>query len=151
MLKVKKQLKNKDLNLRGNVHIPSLILLVLGLIDLLRGFLHTFAVNWASDTFAKLDLSFAKNDQLFLLGTFGISNFLTGLLYILISQKAKNLSPYILMIIPFAYLLGLIGLRVAGITPVSAFEGRYFMIIYLAVSFFASVGYFVSEMRAKKK
>lgn len=109
------------------------MLLILGLTDLLRGFLHTFAINWAAATFAKLNLSAAASDQLFLLGIFGISNILTGLIYILISRKAKYLSPYILAIIPFSYLIGLIGLRVSGVTAMSAFEGRYFMYAYFAV------------------
>ncbi len=113
--------------------LPSLVLLFIGLIDLLRGFLHTFAVNWASTTFAHLDLTVAKENQLWLLGVFGISNILTGLIYILISRKAKHLSPYVLGIIPFAYLIGIVGLRVSGISPQSDFDGKYFMIIYLGV------------------
>lgn len=114
--------------------IPSFVLLVLGLTDLLRGFLHTFQVNFAAETFAKLDLRQAKSDQLFLLGAFGISNILTGFLYILISQKAKKLSPYVLLIIPVAYAVGLFGLKSSGISGTSAFYGKYFMLVYLAVS-----------------
>ncbi len=46
-------------------------------------------------------------DQVFLLGVFGISNFLTGFIYLLISRKAKELAPYMLIIIPLTYHLGL--------------------------------------------
>lgn len=111
----------------------STLLLVLGLVDLLRGFLHTFGINWAATTFAQLDLTSARNDQLFLLGVFGVSNILTGLLYILVSRKATHLSGYILGIIAIAYTTGLIGLRSAGIYPQSAFEGRYFMLVYIGL------------------
>jgi hypothetical protein len=117
---------------------PANILLILGFIDIFRGFLHTFEINWAAVTFAKLDLSFAANDQLFLLGIFGISNILTGLLYILISRKAKEITPYVLLIIPLSYLIGLIGLRLSGITPASAFEGKYFMYVYFATCIITS-------------
>jgi len=112
---------------------PSTLLLILGFVDLLRGFLHTFEVNWAANTFAKLDLSVASSDQLTLLGAFGMSNILTGLLYILISRKAKHLSPYVVGIIPLSYGLGYIGLKFSGISPSAALYGRYFMLAYLAI------------------
>ena len=113
--------------------LPASILLILGGVDLLRGFLHTYAIVWAANTFAKLDLSVARNDQLVLLGAFGISNFLTGMLYILISRKAPQLSHYVLALIPAAYLTGFIGLKLSGISANAEFEGRYFMLVYLAV------------------
>ena len=128
---------------------PSLVLLILGLLDLLRGFLHTFGVNWASETFAHLDLSVARSDQLWLLGTFGISNILTGLIYILISRKAKNLSAYVLGIIPVAYILGIIGLRTSGITPAADFDGKYFMLVYLGVCVL-TFGWFMVKKYLKK-
>jgi hypothetical protein len=52
-------------------------------------------MNRAARTFAKLDLSVPRQDQLILLGAFGISNFLTGALFHLISTMAAWLSPYI--------------------------------------------------------
>ena len=106
---------------------------MLGLVDLLRGVLHTFFVNWAVRTFAKLDLSTARLDQLTLLAAFGISNLLTGVIFILISVEAAPLSEYILLAIPCAYLAGIIGMRTSGVKPQSAFYGRYFMLGYLAV------------------
>lgn len=114
---------------------PSKFLFFLGMVDLLRGFLHTFAINWAAATFAKLDLSAAGSDQLTLLGTFGISNFLTGMLFILISVKAKSLSNSVLGIIPLAYAIGFIGLRLSGVIGEAAFNGKYFMLVYLLSSF----------------
>lgn len=116
--------------------LPSKILLFLGFVDLVRGFLHTFSVNWSATTFAGLNLSVSPSDQLVLLGAFGISNLLTGFIYILISRKAKKLSPYTLGLIPLAYFVGYIGLKLSGVTASAAFYGRYFMLVYLAVCLF---------------
>jgi hypothetical protein len=99
----------------------------------LRGVLHTFFVNWAVRTFAKLDLSVARQDQLTLLGAFGISNLLTGVIFILISIEAAPLSEYVLLAIPCAYAVGAIGMRTSGVKAQSAFYGRYFMMGYLGV------------------
>lgn len=129
--------------------LSSSVLFVLGLVDLLRGFLHTFAIHWAVATFAKLDLSVVANDQLLLLGAFGISNILTGLIYILISRKARSLSPYILAIIPAAYLMGFIGLRISSVVPDAAFYGKYFMLVYLLVCIIVSAIFFIKNRNNK--
>lgn len=113
--------------------LPRTVLLTLGLVDLLRGILHTFFVNWSARTFARLDLSASKQDQLTLLGAFGISNFLTGILFLLISWRAPALSPDVLLAIVCSYAAGAIGMRVARVKRRSAFNGRYFMLAYLGV------------------
>lgn len=113
--------------------LPSTVLFMLGLVDLLRGVLHTFFVNWSVKTFAKLDLSAARQDQLTLLGAFGISNLLTGVIFILISIEAAPLCEYVLLTIPCAYAIGVIGMRASGVRAQSAFYGRYFMMGYLGV------------------
>lgn len=113
--------------------LSSTVLLVLGFVDLFRGVLHIFFADWAARTFAKMDLSVARQDQLALLGFFGISNLLTGMIYILVSRKAKPLSNYVLSIIPCAYAIGVIGMRVTGVRAHAAFYGRYFMLGYFAV------------------
>jgi hypothetical protein len=87
----------------------------------LRGVLHTFFVNWAVRTFAKLDLSVARQDQLTLLGAFGISNLLTGVIFIRVSIEAAQLSEYLLLTIPCAYVVGAIGTRTPGVKAQSAF------------------------------
>lgn len=125
-----------------------MVLLLLGISDLVRGFLHTYEVSWAATTFAKLDLSYVRSDQLTLLGAFGISNILTGLIYILISRKAKNISPYILIIIPIAYALGWLGLKVSGISANALFLGKYFILIYLFVCI-VTFGVFISNKYSK--
>jgi len=122
-----------DHRLEARYRLSSTVLLVLGFVDLLRGVLHTFFAQWAVRTFAKLDLSVATQDQLTLLAAFGISNLLTGMIYILIGRKAKALSSYVLLAIPCAYAIGVIGMRTSGVRPHAAFYGKYFLIVYFAV------------------
>ena len=124
--------------------LPSTILFILGLVDLLRGVLHTFFINWAVRTFAKLDLSIARHDQLTLLGAFGISNLLTGVIFILVSIEAAPLSEYLLLTIPCAYTVGAIGMRTSGVKAQSAFYGRYFMMGYLGLCL---VTFVLSQLR----
>lgn len=58
-----------------------IVLACLGVIDLVRGFLHTFLVEHSAVKIAGMDLAHSGQDQLMLLGSFGISNFLTGAIY----------------------------------------------------------------------
>jgi hypothetical protein len=109
------------------------VLYVLGLVDLLRGVLHTFFSHWANDTFAHLNLSANGQDQLMLLSAFGISNLLTGSIYILISMKAKELARPVLILILGSYFFGWLGIQYAGISPNADFLGRYFMASYFLV------------------
>ena len=113
--------------------LPAQVLFFLGLFDLFRGLAHTYWIHWANDTFAHLDLSVNGNDQLMLLSAFGISNLLTGAIYILISLKAKALSAITLLLILLAYLFGWLGMKYAGVTPDSDFYGRYIMFGYFGV------------------
>lgn len=114
--------------------ISSYVLLGLGIVDLMRGFFHTFLVDWANSTFAQFDLIVSRNNTLFLLGLFGVSNILTGLIYILVSRKARQISPYVIAIIPIAYVVGMIGVRnISGIIPNATLSGKYFMSAYMIV------------------
>jgi hypothetical protein len=113
---------------------PSLVLFLIGIFDLIRGFMHTFNIYWAIDTFAKLDLSVAKEAQLTLLAAFGISNYLSGFVFILISRKAKHLSVWMISSILAAYALGALATRIVGISRgANAFNGMYIMMIYLLI------------------
>ena len=76
-----------------NYALPARVLLGLGLYDLLRGFMHTYALHWSAVTIAGFNVDTTPVDQFFMLGTFGISNFLTGFIYLLISKRAPQLSP----------------------------------------------------------
>jgi hypothetical protein len=101
--------------------------------DLIRGFMHTFALKWSGTNIAGFNPETTPIDQFFMLGTFGISNFLTGFIYLLISRRSPELSPYVLALIPGAYLLGLIGIWSNGIHGTSAYGGQYAMYVYFAI------------------
>jgi hypothetical protein len=139
-------MKTKDIHT-----FPSWILLGIGIFDLIRGFMHTFNIYWAVDFFAKLDLSVAKDAQLFLLAAFGISNYLTGFIFILISRKAKNLSVYMLVSILAAYALGTFAIRFVGLTRgTNAFSGMYIMVVYLLICFATVIKYMWDYRKAKE-
>lgn len=118
---------------RDIFRVPATVLFILGIVDLIRGVMHTFLLRWAGVHVAGFDPVTTPSDQFFMLGAFGISNFLTGFLFLLISRKARELSPYVLAIIPATYLLGMIGIGVAGVQAQAVFGGRYLMFVYFAV------------------
>jgi len=68
-----------------------------------------------------------------LLSAFGISNWLTGMLFILIALKAKALADAALLLILVAYAVGWLGMQYAGVSPNADFYGRYFMFVYFGV------------------
>ena len=135
---------------RDVFRLPATVLFGLGIVDLFRGFMHTFLLRWAGVHIAGFDPVTTPPDQFFLLGAFGISNILTGFLYLLISRKARELSPYVLAIIPASYLLGVIGIKVAGVQAQAAFPGKYFMMVYFAVCLL-TVAVFLVQRRADRQ
>lgn len=135
---------------RDSFRLPATVLFVLGIVDLIRGVMHTFLLRWSGVHVAGFDPVTTPSDQFFMLGAFGISNFLTGVLYLLISRKARGLSPYVLAIIPATYLLGMVGIGVAGVQAQALFGGRYFMIVYLAACV-ATVAVFLAQRGAQRK
>jgi hypothetical protein len=102
-------------------------LLVLGCVDLFRGFMHTVMLEYAAANIAGV----SGGDALFLLRTFGLSNYLTGALFILIVLKSKELTPYVLLLIPVSYAFGL--LVSPPVAQTAQFSGKYFMMVYFAV------------------
>ena len=83
-----------------------IILTILGCLDLIRGFIHTVLLEYAAQYIMGLDLLVARDDQLLLLGVFGISNYITGMMLILIGMKARNIVQYVFLVIPVSYLWG---------------------------------------------
>jgi hypothetical protein len=130
-------------------NLSAKFLFILGLVDLLRGVLHTFFIHWANDTFAHLNLSVNGQDQLMLLSAFGISNLLTGSIYILISLRARDLARPVLLLILGAYLVGWLGIQYAGINPNADFLGRYFMAGYFLLCLL-TLGFTRNEKMAPK-
>jgi len=128
--------------------ISSVFLFALGLVDLVRGAAHTFFIHWANDTFAHLDLSVNGQDQLVLLSAFGISNWLTGFLFILIALKARAMSDAALLLILVAYGLGWLGMQHAGVSPSADFLGRYVMFVYFGVCALGLIWSYFDRKRA---
>lgn len=123
--------------------VTSVVLFALGILDIVRGFMHTFNIYWAAATFARID---PHPDALILMGSFGISNFLTGFIYLYAARKMKEHTPILLLMIPSAYILGAIGLKTSGVVMQSAYNGKYMMIGYLAVCAAAYIYYRISLM-----
>ena len=91
-----------------------IVLIVLGCVDLLRGFMHTVLLEYAAINIAGLDLaSSAAVDLLRLLGVFGVSNYITGVVYLLIGLKARHLALPVLALIPLAYAIGAVTMLAA--------------------------------------
>ena len=109
-----------------------IIMVGLGCIDLFRAFIHTFMLEYAALNIFVVDLSGGVDNQILLLGVFGISNYLTGIMFILIGLKARHLVPIMLPVIPIFYIGGsaLIS-RVA--TPTAQLGGDLYMRIYFTV------------------
>lgn len=115
----------------------STITLVLGCLDLVRGFMHTFKLEYAALHVAGLNLSTPEaSDLLQLLGVFGVSNYITGFMLILVALRARELALAMLLIIPVAYFVG--GIEITSQSTMyaasqAAWGGRDFMIAYLIV------------------
>ncbi len=132
---------NKERAVKNN----SIVLFSLGILDLLRGFMHTYNINWASTNIAKID---PLPDSLILMGSFGISNILTGFIYIYTAWKLKKHAPIILILIPIAYFLGFVGLKISGISMQSEFNGKYMMLVYMSICVVSFLYYAISAKKS---
>lgn len=137
-------------NLKDIFWLPSTVLFFLGILDMIRGFMHTFLLRWSAVHIAGFDPVTTPPDQFFLLGVFGISNFLTGFLYLLISRRAREISPYVVIIIPLTYFLGIVGIRFSQVHMQAAFDGQYFMFAYLALCVITFISFLIQRFVAKK-
>ena len=120
------------------------VLLVLGVVDLVRGIMHTFVLTWAADNIARIE---PNPDALMLLGVFGNSNLLTGALFLLVAFRAREIAGYILGIIPVAYFVGIVGIRLNGVSMQSEFNGKYMMLVYFLVCIVTFVYFIVARRR----
>ena len=103
--------------------IVSVVAILLGSLDLLRGAMHTLLLEFAAANIAGLDLSTSQAaDLLRLMGSFGISNYITGITLILLGWKARHLALIMLGVIPAAYVVGGVAthLHSAGYTSTQA-------------------------------
>ncbi len=130
------------------LNVSAIVLGAAAIMDFLRGIAHTFRVRFAAANGAEIE---PLPDSLFLLGAFGISNFLTSFLFVLILWKARHLVPYVLAIIPVSYFLGAVGMRLQDVQPEAAFNGRYIMMVYLSVCTLTVTYYLLSSALAAKR
>ena len=115
----------------------SIMAVLLGGIDLLRGFMHTVILPYSATHIACLDLSGpTASDLLRLLGLFGISNYITGATLILTGLYARPIALVLLGLIPAFYGLGLLTIH-AAMNPyppsTAQWGGRPFMMINLSL------------------
>ena len=123
-----------------------ILMVGLGCIDLIRGFIHTFLLEFAALNIFVIDMSGGVNNQMFLLGIFGISNYLTGIIFILIGLKARHLVPIMLPAIPIVYLGGTAVISRTA-SPTAQLGGGPYMLIYFALCIAASIAILVITLK----
>lgn len=114
----------------------SAVAIMLGGLDIVRGVSHTLLSAQAATHVAGLDLSGPTgHDQLVLMSAFGASNFLSAAALIYLALRDRFGALLFLAVLPIAYLLAQIGLRVNGADLVGQgdFRGRYMMTGYLSI------------------
>jgi len=121
----------------------------LGCVDLIRGFIHTFLLEFAVLNIFVIDVSGGVENQMFLLGIFGISNYLTGIMFILIGLKARPLVPIMLPVIPIVYLGGT-SLISRTVSPTAQLGGGPYMLIYFALCIAASIAILVISIKNRR-
>ena len=132
----------------------SIIAIALGSLDLLRGFMHTILLEYAAANIAGLDLSSsAAIDLLRLMGSFGISNYITGVMLILLGWKARPLALTMLGVIPVVYAIGAVGIKL-NTSTYAATEGGWgglpMMMVYMVVCIVTfTTGTIISKRRNK--
>jgi uncharacterized membrane protein len=122
--------------------ICTIILIMAGLTDLIRGFAHTFNVRYSAQHLAGIE---PISDSLVLMSAFGMSNFLTAFIYFLIVWKARPLAPFILILIPLSYFIGGLGMKFQNVQLESQFQGQYMMSFYLGICFISGLLFFLSK------
>ena len=115
----------------------SIVAIVLGGVDLIRGFMHTILLEYAATNIAGLDLTTpVAIDLLRLMGSFGISNYITGVMLILLGWKARPLALIMLGAIPVAYVIGSVGIRF-NTASYTATQGNWggvpMMMVYMVI------------------
>jgi hypothetical protein len=114
----------------------SVVAFALGCLDLLRGVSHTLLSSYAASDVAGLDLTGPTGlDQLVLMNAFGAANFLSGAALIYLALRDRLGALLFLAVIPCAYLMAGIGLRVNGadLAGQGVFPGQYMMAAYISL------------------
>ncbi len=115
----------------------SVVTFLLGCYDILRGVMHTLKLEYSALHIAKLNLATPQAaDLLRLLGAFGVSNFITGVMLILMAFKARGLGLTMLLVIPLAYAIGALEIHgtAAHYAPTQAAWGGFTpLMVYLGI------------------
>ena len=106
---------SNHITMKATSNIPmfvSVISVLIGCCDLLRGFMHTILLHYSATNIAVLDLTTSTaRDQLKLLGAFGVSNLETGIAMILVGLFARKIALAMLGAIPLVYAIGYFTIR----------------------------------------
>lgn len=124
-----------------------IVLMFFGFFNLVRGFLHTVLVEFAATNIAGLDLSVVRADQLVLLMTYGYSNFVTGIIFLLIALKARNLVPPAILLVSVFSITN--GITLELMNPTAAFVGRYLAPVWFAVGIITLIGIYQHRRRTQ--
>lgn len=128
----------------NRLQVASWVLIAAGLMDLIRGFTHTFNIQHAAANIAQVDMTSAMiGDFLMVMSAFGISNYLSGIFAILVGFKAKQLAPLFIALIPAAYALGVASIRLNGIESTSAFNGQTMIAVYMSICVLTALYYYI--------
>jgi len=98
--------------------------------------MHTFFLEWAATNIASLDLSVVRDDQLFQMMNYGVTNYLEGIIFILVAFKARNLVPSMLLLaFIFPIFPGMLFLNLLQLHPTAAWSGGSLLpFLYLPIS-----------------
>lgn len=124
-----------------------IVLMFFGLFNLIRGFLHTVLVEFAATNIAGLDLSVVRADQLVLLMTYGYSNFVTGIIFILIALKARNLVPPAILLVGVFSITN--GITLELMNPTASFAGRYLAPVWFILGIITLIGIYLHRRRTQ--
>ena len=124
-------------------------IIVLGLIagfDLIRAYMHTLNIWHASGTIAQMSQT---ADTMWLMNYQGSLQLMSGLVYLLIIWKAKELAPYVLMVNAIANLYHLFSVSVNGVLEMqtSAWNGQFYMYVYVTVIFLVGLNCIIVNKR----
>lgn len=126
--------------------IAVIVLALIGGFDLIRAYMHTLNIWHASGEIAKMSQT---ADTMWLMNYQGSLQLMSGLVYLLIVWKAKELAPYVLIVNAIANLYHLVTVRINGVLEMqtSAWNGQYFMYVYCAVIFIVGLNYLFVKKR----
>ncbi len=129
-----------------------IILLIFGCFDIIRGLMHTVFMEQAIATLAHLDFTAGNiNDQLFQMNVLGVSNLISGILFIVVALKAKQYADFALLYPVISHIIGILAIRINNIEASSDFLGKYVMGIYMGVCISTFIVSRIFTAKARKK